>query len=114
MFSFINYKNRKMIVVLIILFVILSLFILINYTVSIKEIMKNRDLYIINSLVEKNPELETAIVSTFKNALNSENTEIVDKYLVSQDYNFEYGDLTEVNTKNISFLIFLMVIYCCM
>jgi hypothetical protein len=99
-----------MIVVLIILSVILSLFLLINYTVSIKEIMKNRDLYIINSLVEKNPEMETEIISAFKNALNSENTEVVNKYLVSEEYDFQYGELTNTTNKTISFLVFFMTI----
>ncbi|MGM0641137.1 MAG: sensor histidine kinase [Thermotogota bacterium] len=107
MSDLINYKNRNLISILIIFYVIITFSIFFSYSKSMENIIKNRDLYIINNLAEKNPEIETEIVNTFKNAQRSNNTDIINNYNISEEYSFQNEGFNAQRNKSIFYLIII-------
>lgn len=110
MFNIINYKNKNLIIIFILIMIFFSLMIFINYELSVQKIMRNRDLYIINNLVEKNPQIEAEIINTFKNALGTDNLGITEKYFINGEYEFKHKIFSNQTKKSIFFLLFFMII----
>lgn len=110
MFNKINYKNKNLITIFIFIMIGFSLIIFISYELSVQKIMRNRDLYIINNLVENNPQIETEIIDTFKNALGTDNSKITDKYFINGEYEFKHKPFSNQTKESIFFLLSCMII----